>query len=110
MRISDWSSDVCSSDLEREAKPLLLAHENLPDRAARGDADEAMAFQVGEFEARRRGRHILFAVEHHQFTLAEPAASDRSVPRHLDRDRDAGLALVQLAHQDRKSTRLNSSH
>src|SRR3546814_7163629 len=58
-----------------------------------------MAFQVGEFEARRRGRHILFAVEHHQFTLAEPAASDRSVPRHLDRDRDVGLALVQLAHQ-----------
>src|SRR3546814_16859687 len=24
MRISDWSSDVCSSDLEREGKPLTI--------------------------------------------------------------------------------------
>src|SRR3546814_16585539 len=26
MRISDWSSDVCSSDLQAERNPVLVAH------------------------------------------------------------------------------------
>src|SRR3546814_14962442 len=29
MRISDWSSDVCSSDLERPRSPCLVDHERL---------------------------------------------------------------------------------
>src|SRR3546814_3957388 len=33
MRISDWSSDVCSSDLAAAAGPGSLAHPRQPDRA-----------------------------------------------------------------------------
>src|SRR3546814_14789023 len=69
MRISDWSSDVCSSDLLARAanKTLVVAaffvereiagkEHDLPGRAQRGTARA-----VGEFDGRTlhsRGRHL----------------------------------------------------
>src|SRR3546814_7680139 len=58
MRISDWSSDVCSSDLEAPADPLVLAARKIDragidaDQFTRAVADES----VGErrFDRRRR--------------------------------------------------------
>src|SRR3546814_2535930 len=94
MRISDWSSGVCSSD-----RPALFLDEYLADRSARRDADEAMFAEVPEREARRGFGHVGFAIEDDQLALAEPAAADRGVLRHLDRDRDVGFALVELADQ-----------
>src|SRR3546814_15811081 len=43
MRISDWSSDVCSSDLERVAEALELGGEHQEDEAQREDEDEYQA-------------------------------------------------------------------
>src|SRR3546814_5973049 len=98
MRISDWSSDVCSSDLgeavddgqpdaranergrdiegarrhrmvEFKPEPALFLDEYLADRPARRDADEAMLAQVPEREARRRFGHIGFAIDRKSTSL-----------------------------------------
>src|SRR3546814_5108833 len=94
LRSSDWSSDVCSSDLE----PLAI------DIDRRRDADEGALRDRGAIFERRRD---------------EPAAvAARDV---LERD-EADADLVVFAGQyagmgdtggeagERKSTRLNSSH
>src|SRR3546814_13355143 len=59
MRISDWSSDVCSSDLPRivnRERDLLLRHQEIVDAAGRAVAfadhelalaDETVGLQVG---------------------------------------------------------------
>src|SRR3546814_3102134 len=52
MRISHWSSDVCSSDLER-SRP---AHDCDPGRSARGAADQPARSLVGALAARGGGR------------------------------------------------------
>src|SRR3546814_4632356 len=49
MRISDWSSDVCSSDLDFLAR---LAHDE--DAAARDDGDQPLLLQPGQRLADRR--------------------------------------------------------
>src|SRR3546814_10818424 len=103
MRISDWSSDVCSSD--------LLAFGPALAKAA-GDENAVHRLEIGG--------EILVALEHFG---VEPADIDLDAVRHaavdecfIERfigvgqrhifadDADRDLAL------DRKSTRLNSSH
>src|SRR3546814_10473331 len=84
LRISDWSSDVCSSDLETVDRVLdrrAVARPRRPDcageqgRAVEIRRDDRVAFGVGARDRAENLRHRAFAV-----------------PR------------------DRKSTRLNSSH
>src|SRR3546814_6457487 len=98
MRISDWSSDVCSSDLEalaaarvdqRAALPQVRLHLRRVEQAlfvealrARDARDFAHAGLCGQAQV---GPVLPAAVEH-------------------------GGALVAQRAQDRKSTRLNSSH
>src|SRR3546814_7061248 len=104
MRISDWSSDVCSSDLRITARidtrdergasdPTLVTP--VIDRVGTGDA-----FAAGVLDGLWSGKSLTDAAKH-------------------------GLALAALKHglhgdfapfsrsmldRDRKSTRLNSSH
>src|SRR3546814_7904625 len=108
MRISDWSSDVCSSDLIR------LRHRIDPD------ARRAAAYQrrVGLERARHRFQLApkvdqqaiaIVAVEEVIFceNIVEAAhgrASDRFARR------GKGKAVPSCLRVDRKSTRLNSSH
>src|SRR3546814_5287970 len=113
MRISDWSSDVCSSDLDR------LGHSEGDGRTGRrpedGDADrldldpELAAENIivaGRAAERRqhgdRGQH-----------RADQAA-DAVDAEHVERIVEAQLRLdlhhEPAAGEDRKSTRLNSSH
>src|SRR3546814_9058552 len=111
MRISDWSSDVCSSDLRR---PISLAAgatadaEPPPRVAARSHArrptdDAELAQQPGETTMKRV---ILPAIAGMLFACPS-----------LAQDREASLKTVRsatrsatIAPSDRKSTRLNSSH
>src|SRR3546814_5078204 len=111
MRISDWSSDVCSSDLEAEVAEegrRVVTGRVLPDRRvdADGEGDD-----VGEQRGRQR-----------QDGGEPEAVADDVGYRQLELEGIAEVALQQaeqpqpvlldhrLVEADRKSTRLNSSH
>src|SRR3546814_5786208 len=92
MRISDWSSDVCSSDL------ALVADAGV-DPAAIDDVIIGCVSQVGE-QTFAFGRNIVLA-----------SSLPDSVPAvTIDRQCGSSQQAVHFAAQDRKSTRLNSSH
>src|SRR3546814_9453468 len=111
MRISDWSSDVCSSDLAARAYALSPANpfvvethvKSLLERAGEG-SEEAPALCV-------EALNVLFAasdskeVQYRRDQLAKMADNALEIlfqqPRSLN-----GSAT----RSDRKSTRLNSSH
>src|SRR3546814_5246390 len=101
MRISDWSSDVCSSDLPEAAAELqdgaavpspagcpVGRGEGEVDPLAHGEAIDALQ-QQGEAEA-------AFQLDDDRWLIAP--AGDQIAAAHL------------RFHGDRKSTRLNSSH
>src|SRR3546814_2553736 len=96
MRISDWSSDVCSSDLLL-AEAALRLHQI--DRLLHGGVDRQEArveqHRVGRLHQRRGGA----------LCIALVARAD--VGQHAV---EALGAAVGLQFGDRKSTRLNSSH
>src|SRR3546814_10286567 len=106
MRIRDWSSDVCSSDLgtlaavddEQDQVRLLRTG----TRLARGCAGQVAAFQVGVLAGDAAG-----VDQYERPLLDQPADAVVAVAG------DAGLVVherIAGARQDRKSTRLNSSH
>src|SRR3546814_9872812 len=107
MRISDWSSDVCSSDLGHQRRRLrqfgVIGGERLQHRA---DAEQSLGF-LGEGKA--------LALHHLQSRLGrdELRVQEGGAPP-VDRIAEAGRGAVdpgdQPARLDRKSTRLNSSH
>src|SRR3546814_1839339 len=108
MRISDWSSDVCSSDLRQrapalrevavvadvDAEPAVGGVEHRPAGVA--GLEEELLVEAGDL------RDVGLAV------LAEVAAV--GVDERAGVVVDAGDVLLVDRHQDRKSTRLNSSH
>src|SRR3546814_7868002 len=103
MRISDWSSDVCSSDLDRAAR-FVLGEPELAEAAAGPRAHQANI--VGDLgkrhgERAQRGRQMDEDVVRGQgFELVARAL-----------EREAGqLRYFRREGLDRKSTRLNSSH
>src|SRR3546814_10232033 len=104
MRISDWSSDVCSSDLVRSASVSALV---IRERA-RG---EAMVSILQLQEARTGVRMVdPFAgapkfIETDPAGLVVPLGEVREDDREMASAGHHGIGLV-----DRKSTRLNSSH
>src|SRR3546814_7391293 len=112
MRISDWSSDVCSSDLGRR---LALGNRRLLDELGLDPGSLAESAQAWETE----GRTLSWLIE------------QGTTPRVLglfafgDTLKPGALAAVQALNErhigshlltgdnrgrDRKSTRLNSSH
>src|SRR3546814_3430001 len=99
MRISDWSSDVCSSDL---VAPAWVEHPLLDP--ARPDADVVIHPLVAQHLRETFGwsdQRIALAIE-----LAQPGDDERFEERQII------IAKISLEArvQDRKSTRLNSSH
>src|SRR3546814_7895310 len=102
MRISDWSSDVCSSDLYQA---MLLAGDT--------DAEDALAVDSGGCQG-LMGRLGERVQPLRGILLAPPVlAADHGVgSRTVSQDLTAGCVQDQRlgALGDRKSTRLNSSH
>src|SRR3546814_6928119 len=110
MRISDWSSDVCSSDLISAfdqhlcrtvlCARMLAAHNaaNIMDRLAVGDDSHAVIQPVG---LAVKGKHFLTRPG---LARDEPAFQRRHV---IDMQRTAKVDHDEI---DRKSTRLNYSH
>src|SRR3546814_3075186 len=114
MRISDWSSDVCSSDLEEGVFNAARRH------------FYRVLLQIGENRELRRlfpsvGMHIIHVqysapelqkVRHRDYAEIagaimqnDIAVAEEAARRHVDNVR---TAIADW--QDRKSTRLNSSH
>src|SRR3546814_3457918 len=98
MRISDWSSDVCSSDLISEIWPLF---EEAKKRGVRRLLVNHPIYVVGaEIEDVRQIVDMGAYVEHSICMFVEGSKFKFYDPETLD-------ALIKA---DRKSTRLNSSH
>src|SRR3546814_3903385 len=103
MRISDWSSDVCSSDLERKPHPLPLLHS-----AQVLGIEPSQCAYVGDDErdivaARAAGMPSVVALWGYRLDLDDPETWQGDALAETPRD------LLDPA-ADRKSTRLNSSH
>src|SRR3546814_7609070 len=97
MRISDWSSDVCSSDLHLGLGGVNIGH---------FEADVVLS-----------ARRVLLEELHDRRVLAQRLDQlDLAVGRideahtHALRRQVERLVDLRRAKQDRKSTRLNSSH
>src|SRR3546814_1396660 len=108
MRISDWSSDVCSSDLvglQRVRGDAGIVAPDLAEQLLAADHGIAAAVEILEDRSLLLGQpHLLLrlAVGQQLCAGAEGVGSDGE---------DGILALLVLTKLgDRKSTRLNSSH
>src|SRR3546814_10656893 len=106
MRISDWSSDVCSSDLHgclgrggAERLTKLEEHVIKTRGSVKALIRQGVLTRVESTDYRRRARQAP-APAHRRGTQGPPQHR-RQVP--------AGMA-GDIAERDRKSTRLNSSH
>src|SRR3546814_2618309 len=96
MRISDWSSDVCSSDLARH-----------PVHSARHRRPHATWRRVAHSGPERAGTSTACTASHHAGT--GPAPSETRSGR-ASAANACAAATASATHADRKSTRLNSSH
>src|SRR3546814_6617539 len=123
MRISDWSSDVCSSDLATNkvdgwednsaGGDKIFAGEG--DNLVAGDAQaiaDGVAKAFGDNEARDgafndAGNDTIFGALWGSDTLSGGAQAKAGTFALADQDNHAGS---DDEGQDRKSTRLNSSH
>src|SRR3546814_4702233 len=99
MRISDWSSDVCSSDLMNLGAGRVVMQDLPRIDAAIADGSFARipALQEAVATLKKSGGTA------HVMGLVSPGGV------HSHQDQIAALAEL-LAEADRKSTRLNSSH
>src|SRR3546814_9186757 len=111
MRISDWSSDVCSSDLRTSSRPPTSTHAEAMQRT--GDIavkdPRTNVFDLDRVSLERffeeelgdkkfRAHQVMKWIHHRHATGFEEMT-------------DLGKALrARLEERDRKSTRLNSSH
>src|SRR3546814_4450616 len=111
MRISDWSSDVCSSDLVRAGGGIAQhAHDGVLDRL--GDDVLPLAgflVGVGPRQTQDVGEEALGEAMAAHGALGEALALVGEGDG-VALDADELFLLEALDHLDRKSTRLNSSH
>src|SRR3546814_6120748 len=118
MRISDWSSDVCSSDLAEvrlvlEPKSRNVDPEMLMESLFRQtDLESRISLNMNVLDATNTPRvmslpEVLRAfLDHRQVVLRRRTEFRlREIERRLEI-----LAGYPVAYLDRKSTRLNSSH
>src|SRR3546814_10578358 len=120
MRISDWSSDVCSSDLKSEvsndlstaaaAVKAYLDGNPAATLAVSGYNDPTGNAAVNAELSKNRAQSVKAALEKLGFAsdrvvLEKPAETTIS-----DTDNSAARAREIDPNPDRKSTRLNSSH
>src|SRR3546814_1999603 len=101
MRISDWSSDVCSSDLSAIAKQALEKLESdLISGAILSGVFALAALVFAWFYFTRTGKGL----GSNEYLRGAHFGTVRQVRRALRRETKGSFSI------DRKSTRLNSSH
>src|SRR3546814_8313497 len=110
MRISDWSSDVCSSDLSAVQAAFVRAGGMgllMPRLAVIGDADldESVALALDPIDESEAIPPAIDALKRR--LMLAGLIEKHNVP---GEQAIMGAAAFQLAEGDRKSTRLNFSH
>src|SRR3546814_9273443 len=113
MRISDWSSDVCSSDLFRAARRQDQRRLATDSCACAGD-NRALSVEI-DHSLISLFRNKVFPARRIRFLQAVPPSSSREIALTIKSGRWDLLgknraASASIRAQDRKSTRLNSSH
>src|SRR3546814_9425742 len=126
MRISDWSSDVCSSDLVREATSFVEG----PAIPPQAGSSKRHCNRCEQLERRVQGGDLEYDQEEADAILDRPNVTIvANAFSHLDghvinrvgtaKERHGagggiaeavGKQMKEFAEADRKSTRLNSSH
>src|SRR3546814_9731012 len=118
MRISDWSSDVCSSDLVRIydsfASAFEVIHNNL-DAALEAAGVTSAAHGTLNRQAKAAAKSAYQGMLQRFFNHLITSMQTPNVIANIERDLEAGhAAVVQIVSTgealDRKSTRLNSRH
>src|SRR3546814_7110559 len=110
MRISDWSSDVCSSDLEGQANQLgaeAWQQINSEMKVSSDKAARARVQQIGERVAAASGAE---GIDWEFQLFEEPTPNAFALPGGKIGVTSGMLQVAESDDQDRKSTRLNSSH
>src|SRR3546814_5433732 len=105
MRISDWSSDVCSSDLALDGNRLIQA----PKFTANLGAQYSWHPSIGEITLRGEMNYmsLIYFTAYNQDSVAQPGNTKfNAFLGFTDKDSHWNASLFI----DRKSTRLNSSH
>src|SRR3546814_2333446 len=113
MRISDWSSDVCSSDLHQgqgsAATQAARRHQRGP-----GSKDRLRRHQPGLFHQLRDpiGRPMSsdLNLSQEELEALRQGIADGSIASNAGVMPDGEVAPYAFGSEDRKSTRLNSSH
>src|SRR3546814_9293678 len=105
MSISDWSSDVCSSDLAGELADLLLE----PGAAAHLRNGDALVDRLRDRLEVTGHRAVEPAAQRLLRLARRDAAAEQAGTGPVGDDEGRHLAEMPV-DQDRKSTRLNSSH
>src|SRR3546814_2787443 len=104
MRIRDWSSDVCSSDLVIIDLEDAVEHD-VKDTARQHVSDFAKAHPQTSFLVRVNGATTPWFADDLAMCTRFSAISGILLPK-----AESAQQIGQAAATDRKSTRLNSSH
>src|SRR3546814_3203961 len=106
MRISDWSSDVCSSDLAKNGVKLISITQEMGDDPMHVMMRQIMAL-FDEYQSKENAKHVMRALKEN----ARQGFWNGSLPPIGYRTVAAEPRGAQVKKKlDRKSTRLNSSH
>src|SRR3546814_10877333 len=107
MRISDWSSDVCSSDLTTYADDPAVW-----EREAIGADGRGLKQNILDFLKRMREEDLNCPLNFidPQTDRSNPDAQAKSANLRVVNKTDEGIFVTGVKSVDRKSTRLNSSH
>src|SRR3546814_6520496 len=107
MRISYWSSDVCSSDLSQDGKPIPVDVRDLQSSVSvSGSGGQVVLNHVA---LAVQDMHVKAQGEVRLLELRKPWPLDGHLALELD-GQGADSPLCVRRYVDRKSTRLNSSH
>src|SRR3546814_10549844 len=105
MRISDWSSDVCSSDLAQLAHALTAMDDRGLLIAFCGSCPSGLRGAL-----KRTGQRPEEPLFYDELFSIFANSAHKSLMHALRHAKRIDAKVVQTARIDRKSTRLNSSH
>src|SRR3546814_2920773 len=111
MRISDWSSDVCSSDLGEKA--ILVGKVKYDCLKCPGYCCSYPNIHTKPEDIKRLAKHFGIDAEKAEKRFTKKGFKEEGMetrPRVLRHQDDEHFGSICTFFEDRKSTRLNSSH